>query len=203
MSVILEIKNLHNREFDKVIDKKFDKLKWYPQFFWKDKFCEIWTYDTFVDRQSLFYRVLQDGLISILWNAIMWVMQKEQGKLSVFRSNEKLDSRKPKMTISFSIFLFPDSYYNSWIEAEDVCTSDTSSDTSSSVVSCKANTKINETHHQAKRKDQEDSLLKLNDFEVPSIYSNGVSDSWCEDASSTNRFVLKIMFVFNNHVIFR
>ena len=107
------------------------------------------------------------------------------------------------MTISFSIFLFPDSYYNSWIEAEDVCTSDTSSDTSSSVVSCKANTKVNETHHQAKRKYQEDSLLKLNDFEVPSIYSNGVSDSWCEDASSTNRFVLKIMFVFNNHVIFR
>ena len=105
------------------------------------------------------------------------------------------------MTSSFSIFLFTGSYYNSWIEAEDVCTSDTSSDTSSSVASCKANTKINETHQEAKRKDQEDSLLKLNNFEVPSIYSNGFNDSWCEDACSRNRFVLNIMFAFNNHVI--
>ena len=36
------------------------------------------------------------GWFLMLWNAIMWVMQKEQGKLSVFRSNDRLDSRKTK-----------------------------------------------------------------------------------------------------------
>ncbi len=72
-------------------------------------------------------------------------------------------------------------YYSSWIEAEEISSTDMKSSEAESESDNKQRKRT--TSSQAKEEEKEDSLLKYNNFEAPSINVevNDEDISWCED----------------------